>query len=109
MPSIRIDQSLGAIVLRPLAKKRNTSSSLCKIIVPGIRLVGRRCASINVREPERPALVHHTAPVNADFHQYEQRREVSTSDLDKSRDRRERVVILGSGIWQESLSGCTER
>jgi hypothetical protein len=107
MPQIRIDHSLGAAVLRPLVRKRNTSSSFKKI-TPGIQRIGRRCASISARETERSTVVHHTTPLNADFHNLEQRREVSTSDLDKSRDRRERIVILGSGIWQTIHSGYRE-
>jgi hypothetical protein len=97
MPPIRIDQSLAITVLRPLTKKHNIIFTIQNKSSPALQQIQRRCASTKAIEPERPSIVHHTSPVNSDFHHYEQRREVSTSDLDKSRDRRERVVILGSG------------
>jgi hypothetical protein len=102
MPSARVDQSLVTILSRPLFTKRKHRSSLARLSV-GIDRVIQRSASTNVRDFERPSVVHQTTPVSSDILHYEQRREVSTADLDKSRDRRERVVILGSGIEFNSL------
>jgi hypothetical protein len=103
MPPIRVDQNLVTTVSRPLFTKRKQRSFPVQLTF-GIDRVIRRNASTNIRESEKSSVVHQTTPVSSDFLHYEQRREVSTADLDKSRDRRERVVILGSGTRLYNLS-----
>jgi hypothetical protein len=68
----------------------------------------RRWASTAILDSEPASITHHSTALNPDYSQHGQRREVSTADLDKTRDHRERVVILGSGIYFLSSSHFTK-
>ncbi|TID20043.1 nadh dehydrogenase [Venturia nashicola] len=102
MSAYRINRSLASFVLRP-STNRGSGNTLERFDAKGRHFSVQRQLSAEIREPERSGLSHITATPSPDVHVYSQRREISTSHLDRKQDGRERVVILGSGWAGYSL------
>jgi hypothetical protein len=102
MASYSLNRFVVTFSFRAAGRRPNCSSKVSQWDVGGARpLPSQRWFSTS--EPEQIP-VHTIAGPTADAYKLEQRRNVSTAELDKYRDTRERIVILGSGWAGYTLS-----
>src|ERR1700749_2314824 len=102
MPSHSMNRSVLTLSFRATSRRLNFGSKTSRW-EPGSSKpwASRRCFTSGDHEQ---LAVHMTAVHTADESRLEQKRSISTAELDKYKDTRERIVVLGSGWAGYTLS-----